>query len=433
MNSFKSIHWMGSNLCRRQCPPCNEDRFPARWVTTCLLWQFLGLVVAGLAWSVHGAEPDWPTTLKQARGQTVYWNAWAGDDRNNRYLQWAGDEVKRQFGVNVRHVKLTDTAEAVARVVAEKAAGETNRGSVDLIWINGENFAALKRQGLLYGPFVERLPNFRWVDTNNLPTLVDFTIPVDGLEAPWGFGQFVFVYDQARVPHPPKNPAELLKWARTSPGRFAYPQPPDFTGTTLLKQLLLSLTTNQPALYAPATEIEFQTISEPLWRYLDDLHPFLWRQGRAFPVNGPAHFRLLSDGEVDVAQSFGADAASSGIMSGRLPATTRTFVFEGGTIANANFLAIPFNAQAKEGAQVLINFLLSPLAQSRKQDPRILGGETVLDVKRLDPADRALFEQLPPGVATLSPEELGKPLPEPHPYWMERLEKEWQRRYGVRK
>ena len=93
----------------------------------------------------------------------------------------------------------------------------------------------------------------------------------------------------------------------------------------------------------------------------------------------------------------------------------------------------PVERTVSAGAQVLINFLLSPLAQARKQDPRILGGETVLDIKKLDPADRALFEQLPTGVATLTQEELGKPLPEPHPYWMERLEKEWQRRYGVRK
>ncbi|MCW5556566.1 MAG: ABC transporter substrate-binding protein [Verrucomicrobiae bacterium] len=394
---------------------------------------FARLALAVLSWAAHAAEPGWTDTLTRARGQTVYWNAWAGDDRNNRYIQWAADEVKRQFGVEVRHVKLTDTAEAVSRVLAEKAAGAKDRGSVDLIWINGENFAALKRQELLFGPFTDRLPNYRWVDTNTLPVLADFTIPVEGLEAPWGLGQFVFLYDQARLPHPPKNPGELLEWARKNPGRFAYPQPPDFLGTTLLKQLLLNLTTNRPALYAPATEPEFHAISAPLWKYLDALHPFLWRQARAFPVNGPAQTRLLSDGELDVALAFSADAASSAIMSGQLPDTSRTFIFEGGMIANASFLAIPFNARAKEGAQVLVNFLLSPVAQARKQDPRILGGSTVLDVSRLDPSDRALFDSLPGGVATLSPQELGTPLPEPHPYWMERLEKEWQQRYGIRK
>jgi putative thiamine transport system substrate-binding protein len=53
---------------------------------------------------------------------------------------------------------LTDTAEAVARVVAEKAAGRTEGGSVDLIWINGENFAAMKEQDLLFGPLPRICP-----------------------------------------------------------------------------------------------------------------------------------------------------------------------------------------------------------------------------------------------------------------------------------
>lgn len=392
-----------------------------------------GLVAAVLAWSRAAAEPDWATTVAQARGQTVYWNAWGGDDRNNRYIQWAAAEVKRQFGVEVRHVKLADTAEAVSRVVAEKAAGRTDQGSVDLIWINGENFAAMKGQGLLFGPFVERLPNYRWVDTNHLPTRADFTIPVDGLEAPWSLGRFVFIFDQTRLPAPPRNPTELLAWAQANPGRFSYPQPPDFLGTTFLKQLLLNLTPRREALYAPVSEPEFQSLSEPLWKYLDELHPCLWRQARAFPVNGPAQVRLLSESEVDVALAFSSEAASSAILTGQLPATSRTFVFEGGTIGNVSFLAIPFNARAKAGAQVLINFLLSPAAQAHKQDLGQLGSPTVLDVDRLEPADRARFDRLPRGMATLSPEELGVPLPEPHPYWMERLEKEWRQRYGVRR
>ncbi|HQE97017.1 MAG TPA: hypothetical protein PKY20_02370, partial [Methanothrix sp.] len=47
-------------------------------------------------------------------------------------------------------VKLTDTAEAVTRVISEKAAGQDSGGSVDLIWINGPNFLAMKDQGLLH-------------------------------------------------------------------------------------------------------------------------------------------------------------------------------------------------------------------------------------------------------------------------------------------
>ena len=51
--------------------------------------------------------------------------------------------------------------------------------------------------------------------------------------------------------------------------------------------------------------------------------------------------------------------------------------------------------------------------------------------ERLAPEDRARFDEIDFGPATLTPDELGTPLPEPHPSWMERLEEDWTSRYGV--
>jgi putative thiamine transport system substrate-binding protein len=384
-----------------------------------------------LASALAGDASGWGAIVAKARGQKVYWNAWGGDDRINAYIDWASRAVQKQFDVEVHHVKLTDTAEAATRVLAEKAAGKSSNGSVDLIWINGQNFAAMKEHGLLYGPFTQSLPNFRLVDTNNKPTQSDFTVPVDGLEAPWSMAQFVFLYDTARVINPPRTPAQLLSWAKAHPGRFTYPQPPDFLGTTFLKQLLLSQDSRGAALNSPVSEPEFEATTKPLWEYLGSLHPLLWRKGRAFPATGPAQIRLLADGELDIALSFSPEAASSAILSGQLPGTVRTFIFDGGTIGNASFLAIPFNSSAKEGALVMINFLLSPAAQARKQDPRELGSLTVLDLAKLSPEDRSQFEHLPRGPATLTSEQLGKPFRELHPFWMVRLDQEWQKRFGA--
>jgi len=383
--------------------------------------------------SVATAAESWDTIVAKAKGQTVYWNAWAGDEKINAYIDWAGDQVKALYGVTVEHVKLTDTAEAVSRVVAEKAAGRNSGGSVDLIWINGENFAAMKREGLLFGPWVEQLPNFSLVDTVGKPTtLIDFTVPVDGLEAPWGMAQVVFMYDSAQVSQSPRTIIALLEWAKANPGRFTYPQPPNFLGSTFLKQALIELTDDPDKLQKPvANDAEFIAVTAPLWPYLDELNPLLWRSGKVFPQNGPAQRRLLGDGEIDIAISFSPAEASSAIANNELPDTVRTFVLEGGTIGNTNFVAIPYNANAKEGAMVLANFLLSPEAQVRKQDPTYWGGQTVLDLSKLSVEDRARFDALELGIATLSPLELGKTLLEPHPSWMERIETEWQRRYAT--
>jgi putative thiamine transport system substrate-binding protein len=382
-------------------------------------------------WPVIGLADDWSAIEARARGQAVYWDMWGGDAQVNAYAVWAAATVKARYGVDVRIVKLGDAAEAVAQVLAEKSAGRTLDGKIDVIWLNGENFAAMKRNALLWGPFVATLPNAALIDTQGKPTTVlDFTVPTEGYEAPWGMAQFVVMYDSKSLPEPPRSMPALAAWVRQHPGRFTYPAPPDFLGLTFLKQALLVLSADPGRLQRPADESDFAVATEPLWRFLDAIDPYLWRSGRAFPANGPAQRQLLADAEIDMALTFNPADASNAIASGLLPDSVRIFVPDGHSIGNTHFLAIPYDSSAKEGAQVLINFLLSPEAQARKEDPKLWGDPTVLDLAKLQPDDRARFERIDRGVATLSPADLGTPLPEPHPSWVVAIAREWQRRYG---
>jgi len=374
----------------------------------------------------------WPAIVAAAEGQTVYWNAWGGDERINAYIAWVGERVKQRYGVTLRHVKLADTADAVSRVLAERTAGKKEGGSVDLIWINGENFAAMKQQNLLYGPFTEALPNFALVDFDDkASTLVDFTVPTAGLEAPWGMAKLNFIYDSARVNETPGSIPALLDWAKAHPGRFTYPTPPDFIGTTFLKQVLIELAPDPAFLQVPVeSDSQVEQVARPLWEFLDALHPHLWRGGETFPASGPAQRQLLDDGEVDITLSFYPSEASSAIANGLLPETARTFVLDKGIIGNTHFVAIPFNASAVEGALVVADFLMSPEAQAEKQNPEVWGDDTVLAMTKLTAQDRKTFAELPRGVATLSPDELGPTLLEPHPSWMTRIEADWRQRYA---
>lgn len=376
---------------------------------------------------------NWDAVLSQARGQTVYFHAWGGEPRINDYIAWAGRTVRERHGVGVVHVKVTDTAGVVSKILAEKAAGRERDGAVDLVWINGENFVALKDAGMLLDrPWASELPNYRFVDEAGKPTvLTDFTVPVDGREAPWGMAKLVFFHDTAVLADPPRSMAALLAWAKADPGRFTYPQPPDFLGSTFLKQALYELAPDAAVLARPADDETFNTTTAPLFAWLDELTPHLWRQGRAYPQNYGSMRQLLADSEVDITFAFNPADASNAIANNELPDTVRSYVFDAGTIANSHFLAIPFNASAKAGAMVLADFLMSPQAQLRKQDPNVWGDPTVLDVAALDEDDRKLFAALDLGIATLPPEKLGLALPEPHTSWLKRLESEWARRYGV--
>ncbi|GAB5467695.1 MAG: ABC transporter substrate-binding protein [Rhodospirillales bacterium] len=375
---------------------------------------------------------DWASVEASARGQEVYFNAWGGDQRINDYIAWAGRELDRRYGVRLTQVKVADVAEAVTRVLAEKTAGQESGGSVDLLWINGENFAAMKRHDLLFGPFTQALPNWPLVDLVGNPTaLVDFTVPTDGLEAPWGRAQFNILYDSDAVSAPPPTFAALLDWAKDHPKRLTYPRPPDFIGTTFLKQGLIALTPDPGLLQAPpADAAAFETASAPLWAFLDEITPYLWREGRSYPASGPAQRLLLSDGEQDFAFSFNPGDLDSGIATGLLPPATKAYLFDGGTLGNTHFLAIPYNASAKAGALVAINFLLSPEAQARKADPELWGDPTVLDVQALPPGERARFVDLPNPPLALSPSASAPSLAEPHPAWTAALEEAWTKRYA---
>jgi putative thiamine transport system substrate-binding protein len=393
--------------------------------------RFFLLLLALVGFAGTASAAPFAEVAERARGQTVYFNAWGGSRQINDYIAWAGEQLKQRAGVELVHVKLTDTAEAVARVLAEKAAGRSEGGTVDLVWINGENFKAMKEQGLLFGPFAQDLPNFRLVDTQGQPTtLVDFTIPTEGVESPWGMAKFVLFHDSAQVPRPPDSVDALLAWAEANPGRFTYPAPPDFIGSTFLKHVLYAAVPDRGRLQQPVEQAEFDALAAEVWSKLDGVRPHLWRGGATYPVSGQALHQLLDDGEVDFSMAFNPAEASSLILEGRLPETVRSFVFADGTIANTHFVAIPFNAAHKEGAKVVADFLLSPEAQARKQDVAVWGDPTVLDLDALGPADRARFEELPLGPATLGLDELGPALPEPHSSWMELLERRWAERYA---
>jgi len=386
------------------------------------------IVCAGLTGGA--AAESWQDTVAAARGGTVYWNAWGGDERTNTFIAWVAAEMAERYGVTVRHVKLSDTAEAVARVIAEKTAGRDHGGSVDLIWINGPNLLSMKENNLLFGPFAEDLPNYRYVDTVNKPSnVVDFTLPVDGMASPWRLAQIVFVYDSARVSDVPRSIPDFLHWAKAHPGRFAHPDVRDFLGVTFLKQALYELAPDPDILQSPATDANFDAVTAPLWAWYDELKPLLWRQGRQFPQNGPAARQLLADGEIDMLISFDPAEAAAWVNAGLAPDTVRAFTLDKGTIGNTSFVAIPYNSANTDAAMVLANFLLEPSVQARAQDTRHLGSFTVLAVDTLDTDQRWLFEELPSNPALPGNDDLRLALPEPHPSWMTRIADEWMRRY----
>lgn len=402
---------------------------PARLKLSLLACFFSLLTIAFFSQSsiANDLNLPWDKQLKKAKGQTVYFNAWGGDDRINRYLLWAAKRIKKEYDVTLKHVKIGDIAEVVGQLEAAKTVGRNTDGNVDLMWINGENFAAMKRNHLIWAAFANVLPNQKFVKESQ-SIAMDFSVPVDGLESPWGSAQLVFFNDAKRLPQPPKSTKALLAFVKAG-GRFAYPAPPSFHGTTVIKQFLYDLTEQRAALAQPVNSATFDAVTAPLWRFLDELHPALWGSGKSWPSSAEHTRQMLDDGELDIALSFNPNEASAAVKRGQLAETVRTFVFDSGTIGNTHFVTIPFNAKAKAGAMVVANFLISAEAQAHKASPDVWGDLTVLDMQKLSDADKKQFAAIELGPWGL-PTGSSKTLPEPHASWAGALEEAWLKRYS---
>ena len=375
---------------------------------------------------------DWDIKANRVSGQTIFFHSWGGAKNINSYIKWASDKVKKRYNITVKHVKVTDTANVVARILSEKNVKKDNNGAVDLLWINGENFSVMKKNNMLFSEnWIRDLPNSKYLDFENNPSLLnDFGVPTEGMEMPWGVSQLNFYYDSKYIKSPPRSASELKDYIIRNKGRFTFPQPPDFTGTSFLKQILIELIDNKSLLKSEYIIHKHKDALSPLWKWLDETTPYLWREGKIYPPNYLALTELVAEREIDIGMAFNIAHASNAISEGKLPNTIRSFIHKDGTLANVHFLAIPYNSDKKTAAKIFVNFLISPEAQLKKQDKTFWGDPSVISVAKLDKNWKNKFTSLPRGLATLSNEELTMKLEEPHPSWVKIIEEGWIEKYG---
>jgi putative spermidine/putrescine transport system substrate-binding protein len=355
--------------------PRRQRRVP-RGLAALVLLTVLAAACGGEGTSAQAAaEPtDWEAVLAEADGQNVRWWMFGGDQRVNTYVDEHVAPAALQHGVTLERVPVADTADALRRVVAEHDAGRES-GSVDLIWINGQNFAAGKDAGLWLEDWATHLPNAALVDWDDDTIATDFGVAVDGQSSPWSRAAFVFAHDVERLPDPPRSLEELLVWAGEHPGRFTYPAPPDFTGSAFVRQVVAAL-----------GEGDAMTL-------LAELKPLQWREGTALPGSEAELSQLFGDGVVDIAMSYDPTFVATGVLQGGFAPTVRPFVLDDGTLQNTSYVTIPGNAVSRAGALVVADLLLEPELQAVKADPAVWGMPTVLDLDRLDAEQRRLLSE----------------------------------------
>jgi putative spermidine/putrescine transport system substrate-binding protein len=387
------------------------------------------LLAACAAPGAPATEEDrsWAEVQEEAQGQTVSLWMWGGDPQGNTYVDDVLVPAAEEVGVTLRRVPVADTKEALNQVIAERQAGRTD-GSVDLVWVNGDNFATGQQIDGWRCDWVDELPNMQYTDPDDPLLTSDFGTPVEGCEAPWHKAQFSLVYDAAKVPDPPTSLAGVLEWAEENPGRFTYPAPPDFTGAAFVRQLLYSVSGGHENVPAEFDQAAYDELAPALWDRLRELAPSLWRSGRTYPRDSAALDKLFAQGQVDMTMTYGPATLTQLVADGTFPKTTRVLPLEEGTLGNASFLAIPTTSGSSAGAMVVANLALSPEQQRLKADPQVWGQFTVLDEGLLPADDQQAFADLPASpVVPPYPVLSRNANPELSSAWVPALDEGWRR------
>jgi putative spermidine/putrescine transport system substrate-binding protein len=295
----------------------------------------------------------------------------------------------------------------VDKILNEYKAG-VSKGSVDLVWINGENFRTVKLAGALYGPYADKLPNAKYCDWDSPAYRYDFGTPIDGFESVWRSGQMVVIYNTACAGDLPVKDGvvkleDFEKWIMTHPGKFTYTAPPEFTGTAFLTALFYKLTGGYEQWQGPFNQTLFNEKAPLMWDWLNKIKPYLWRNGETYPESLTQIDNLFANGEVCFDINYDQRYADTMMDQGRFPATARTFVWESGTVANWNFVAIPKNSGSLAAALVVANMLMSPEVQYEAARPDVLGSQPGITLSLLPKEWQDKFDALPRGVATLPP------------------------------
>lgn len=352
---------------------------------------------------------------------------YGGDQQGNAYVDEDLIPAAANLGVTLQRVPIADTKDALNRVLTEIQAG-TRDGTVDLVWVNGGNFGTGKQAGAWSCGWTGLLPNMSLTNPADALLANDFGTPVDGCEAPWHKAQFTVVYNSAKVTEPPRTVAEMLDWAETHPGRFAYPAPPDFTGSVFIREVLNSVSGGQENVPLSFDQESFDQLSPALYSRLEALAPSLWRDGKTYPKTIAELNALYSGEQVDFTMTYGPAELTKLVADGTYPAATKVLTFDEGTVGNASFLAMPATSGHQAGAMVVANLALSAEQQAIKADPRVWGQFTVLDSALLDATQRALFETLPQSPVVPTYEELSENAnPELSAAWVPALDDAWRR------
>ena len=329
---------------------------------------------------------SWEGVVSQAKGSTVNFFTCGGCPKYNNWIdKYLTPQLKALYDINLVRKPIVGPTSIALQLVEDQIAQKPGASnvSVDLIWLNLENFARLRNppaggKSNAYGPWAMKIPS-----ASNF----DFSSP-SGYEFPYDGAQCVFIYNGNQI----TSAADLklistidgLKtWITANKGKFTYAAPAtnaaggtgDYTGSAFIRHVFYTLAAPYTDFLSSSdTTALYNTRAPKFFQFLRDIEPFLYSaqsdstfvgRFKNYPTNNTMVDTLFARQSVyltiSYTPSYAADMVAKKAWDAAL-VNPQAYVLTSGTLANTNFVAIPANSKNKLGAVVAANFLGSPQA-----------------------------------------------------------------------
>lgn len=405
---------------------------------------------------------SWDNVVARAKGTTVNFFTCGGCPKYNNWIDsYLKPQLKTLYDINLVRKPIVGPTSVALQLVEDQIALKpgTANVSVDLIWLNLENFARLRNpvsggSSNAYGPWAMKIPSARNFDFSSPPITFDGGLPTAGYEFPYDGAQCVFIYNGNRIAS--ANDLKLIhtidglkSWIVANSGRFTYAAPAkdalggtgDYTGSAFIRHVFYTAAAPYTDFLTSAdTTALYASRAPKFFQYLRDIEPYLYAapaadpafvgRTRSYPLNNTIADALFARQSTYLTMSYNPSYAAEMVAKGAWDAATvspQGYVLTGGTLANTNFVAIPVNSKNKLGAVVAANFLGSP--QANYYRALTLGSLSVYDLQAEAFAAggwQAAFDTIDRSPRTPSAQQLaaGK-LAELSPSYITKIQRDW--------
>lgn len=322
---------------------------------------------------------EWNLILESANGTTVTLYYTKADERLERWLtRTVAPGVLSENGIKLELVRKPMTE--IMEKLSDQKKMEIDTGAIDLLYFDDTSFKKLMSNELLYGPFLEKLPNYHAnVNKEDFEFIYEEGMPTQGYYMPVGREQLVFIYDEDMILDPPASMEIFVETLRTAPGQFSFPLPPEKSGELFMETFIAAYVNHEKLYLAEPDRQVIEPMIEPAMEALKKLKPKLWKEGAIFPEDEEHLDQLFYDGKVSFALSTDTNKASKYAKAEVYPYAARAFVMDEGTAGTNSGVVIAHNAPNKSGAMIVANYMLSAYAQTEKYEPSNWGNIPVID------------------------------------------------------